>query len=85
MSTCSVNLPPSRPEALVVDTVVCGEVDGHYVGAACVGTAGLCVSTERLEIPNDIQNLIIQAGMTCIQLLIKVYKKKALLTSKIVG
>ena len=84
VSTCSVNFFPSRPEALVVDTVVCGEVDGHYVGAACVGTAGLCVSTERLQIPNHIQNLIIQVGMTCMQLLIKVYKK-ALLTSKIVG
>ena len=54
MSTCSVNFLPSCPEALVVDTVVRGEVDGHDVGAACVGTAGLCVSTERLEIPNDI-------------------------------
>ena len=76
MSTCSVNLLPSYPEALVVDTVVRGEIDGHDVGAAGVGTAGLCVSTERLQIPNDIQNLIIQAGMTCIQLLIKVYKKR---------
>ena len=84
MSTCSVNFLPSCPEALVVDTVVRGEVDGHDVGAACVGTAGLCVSTERLQIPNDIQNLIIQVGMTCMQLLIKVYKKD-LLTSKIVG
>ena len=55
MSTCSVNLLPSCPEALVVDTVVRGEIDDHDVGAACVGTAGLCVSTERVEIPNDIQ------------------------------
>ena len=53
MSTCSVNFLPSCPEALVVDTVVRGEVDGHDVGAAGVGTAGLCVSTERLQIPSD--------------------------------
>ena len=65
MSTCSVNFLPSCPEALVVDTVVRGEVDGHDVGAACVGTAGLCVSTERLEIPIDMQNFMIQAGVTC--------------------
>ena len=65
MSTWSVNFLPSCPEALVVDTVVRGEIDGHDVGAAGVGTAGLCVSTERLQIPNDIQNLIIQAVMTC--------------------
>ena len=54
MSTCSVNFPPSRPEALVVDAVVRGEVDGHDVRAAGVGTAGLCVSTERLQIPSVI-------------------------------
>ena len=54
MSICSVNFLPSCPEALVVDTVVGGEIDGHDVGAACVGTAGLCVSTERLEIPSVI-------------------------------
>ena len=78
MSACSVNFLPSCPEALVVDTVVRGEVDGHDVGAACVGTAGLCVSTERLEITSDIQNFMIQA------MLIIVYKE-ALLTSKIVG
>ena len=63
--TCSVDFLPSCPEALVVDTVVCGEVDGHDIGAACVGTAGLCVSTERLEIPSDIQNFIFQASLTC--------------------
>ena len=51
--------------SLVVDTVVRGEVDGHDVRAACVGTAGLCVSTERLEIPSDIQNFIIKASVTC--------------------
>ena len=55
MSTCSVNFLPSCPEALVVDTVVRGEIDGHDVGGAGVGTAGLCVSTERLQIPSDIQ------------------------------
>ena len=76
MSTWSVNFLPSCPEALVVDTVVRGEIDGHDVGAAGVGTAGLCVSTERLQIPNDIQNLIIPVGTTCMQLLIKVYKKR---------
>ena len=54
MSTCSVNFLPSCPEALVVDTVVRGEVDGHDVRGAYVGTAGLCVSTEGLEIPNDV-------------------------------
>ena len=83
MSTCSVNFPPSRPEALVVDTVVCGEIDGHDVGATCVGTAGICVSTECLEIPSDIQNFMIQAGVTCnVDYNVQ---KKALLTSKIVG
>ena len=83
MSTCSVNFLPSCPEALVVDTVVRGEVDGHDVRAACVGTAGLCVSTERLQIPNDMQNFMIQAGVTC-NVDYDIYKK-ALLTSKIVG
>ena len=83
MSTCSVNFLPSCPEALVVDTVVRGEVDGHDVGATCVGTAGLCVSTECLEIPSDIQNFMIQAGVTCNVDYDKY--KKALLTSKIVG
>ena len=63
--TCSVDFLPSCPEALVVDTVVRCEVDGHDVGAAGVGTAGLCVSTERLEIPNNMQNFMIQAGLTC--------------------
>ena len=83
MSTCSVNFLPSCPEALVVDTVVRGEVDGHDVGAAYVGTAGLCVSTERPEIQSDIQNFMIQAGVTC-NVDYDIYKK-ALLTSKIVG